>query len=243
MVLSVNILVMIKLTGEAHVVNPVPSLNEVSTMKKIGIYKITNLKNNKVYIGQTTNFHQRKLDHFKATSINQRPIELHKEIQLDKNSFAMTLIEECSIEELDSREKYWTDLYSQSHKMYNKVSGVPSKDSALIKRKSKQFSNMNTKNWKDPEYRRKKSIQSSRIQKERLKNPKYLEEKSKQLRKYTDSLKKRVAQYDMNNNLIATYDGVRIAERATGISSQAISKVAKHQKYRKSAGGYRWEFI
>ena len=212
-------------------------------MKKIGIYKITNLKNNKVYIGQTTNFHQRKLDHFKATSINQRPIELHGEIQKDKNNFAMTLIEECSIEELDSREKYWTDLYSQSHKMYNKVSGVPWKDSTLLKKKSKQFSNMNTKNWKDPEYRRKKSIQSSRIQKERLKNPKYLKEKSKQLRKYTDSLKKRVAQYDMNNNLIATYDGVRIAERATGISSQAISKVTNHQKYRKSAGGYRWEFI
>ncbi|MFJ6942823.1 MAG: hypothetical protein ACIRZV_08450, partial [Limosilactobacillus mucosae] len=62
-------------------------------------------------------------------------------------------------------------------------------------------------------------------------------------KKYTDSIKKRVAQYDKDNHLIAIYDGVRVAERATGVSSQAISKVAKHQKYRKTAGGYRWEFV
>lgn len=87
-------------------------------MKKItGIYKITNLKNNKVYIGQTTNFHQRKLDHFKATSIHQRPIELHKEIQKDKGSFSMVLIEECDAEQLDEREKYWTDVYAQTHEI------------------------------------------------------------------------------------------------------------------------------
>ena len=102
---------------------------------------------------------------------------------------------------------------------------------------------MNVKNWRDPEYRKKKSIQSSKLQKQRLKDPKYLKEKSKQLKKYTDSIKKHVAQYDKDNHLIAVYDGVRIAERATGVSSQSISKVAKHQKYRKTAGGYRWEFV
>lgn len=213
-------------------------------MKKItGIYKITNLKDNKVYIGQTTNFHQRKLDHFKATSIYQRPIELHKEIQKDKGNFSMAMIEECDADQLDEREKYWTDVYSQTHEMYNKVSGVPYQDKALREKKSKQFTEMNAKNWNNPEYRKKRGIQSSKLQKQRLKDPKYLEEKSKQLKKYTDSLKKRVAQYDKDNHLIAIYDGVRIAERATGISSQSISKVAKHQKYRKTAGGYRWEFV
>ena len=127
--------------------------------------------------------------------------------------------------------------------MYNKVSGVPSQDKTLRKKKSKQFAEMNAKNWKNPEYRKKKGIQSSRLQKQRLKDPKYLKEKSEQLKKYTDSLKKRVAQYDKDNHLIAVYDGVRIAERATGVSSQMISSVARHRPHRKSAGGYRWEFV
>lgn len=213
-------------------------------MKKvIGIYKITNLGNNKVYIGQTTNFHQRKLDHFKSTSISQRPIELHKEIQKDKDRFSMVLIEECATEQLNEKEKYWADVYARSHEMYNKVSGIPSQDKSLRKKKSKQFIEMNEKNWKNPEYRKIKSIQSSKLQKKRLKDSEYLKEKIRQLKKYTDSIKKRVAQYDKNNHLIAIYDGVRIAERSTGISSQSISKVAKHQKYRKTAGGYRWEFV
>lgn len=211
--------------------------------KIIGIYKITNLRNNKVYIGQTTNFHQRKLDHFKATSVHQRPIELHKEIQKDKDNFSMSLIEECAANQLDEKEKYWTDVYARSHEMYNKVSGIPCQDKNLRKKKSKQFAEMNAKNWNDPEYRKIKSIQSSKLQKKRLENPEYLKEKSEQLKKYTDSIKKPVAQYDKNNHLIAVYDGVRVAERATGVSSQSISQVAKHQKYRKTAGGYRWEFV
>ena len=225
-------------------VNPVSSLSGVPTMKKItGIYKITNLKDDKVYVGQTDNFHRRKIEHFKASSIYQNPIELHKEIQKDKGNFSMEIIEECGADQLDEREKYWTDVYSRTHEMYNKVSGPPSQDKTLRKKKSKQFAKMNEKNWKNPEYRKKKGIQSSRLQKQRLKDPKYLKEKIKQLKKYTDSIKKHVAQYDKDNNLIAIYDGVRIAERATGISSQSISKVAKHQKYRKTAGGYRWEFV
>lgn len=212
--------------------------------KKIGIYKITNLTNNKVYIGQTTNFHQRKIDHFKKTAINQRPVVLHKDMQkLGIDKFSMTLLEECSVSDLDSKEKLWTDIYSNDHEMYNIVSGNPSYSRHNSKIQSRKFTKMNKKNWSNPEYRKMKSQESSKIQKKRLEDPKYLAEKSAQLKKYTDSIKKRVAQYDMNGNLIKIYSGVRVAERATGIKSRNISMVANHQKYRKSAGGYRWEFV
>lgn len=212
--------------------------------RRTGIYKITNLTNNKVYIGQTTNFHQRKLDHFKKTAVNQRPINLHRDMKkVGVDKFSMTLLEECSVEGLDNREKYWTDRYSKDHEMYNIVSGNPSYSSHNKKIQSKKFTKMNKENWKNPEYRKMMSQKSSERQKKRLEDPKYLAEKSAQLKKYTDSIKKRVAQYDMNGNLIKIYSGVRVAERATGIKSRNISMVANHQKYRKSAGGYRWEFV
>lgn len=102
---------------------------------------------------------------------------------------------------------------------------------------------MNKRNWQNKEYRERHSKLSSQIQKERLKDPKYLAKKSQQLKKYTDSLKKRVGQYTKDGKLINTFDGVREAERATGINSRQISAVCLHKKYRKSAGGYRWEFI
>lgn len=212
--------------------------------KKIGIYKVTNLTDNKVYIGQTTNFHQRKIDHFKQSSINQRPIELHRDMQrLGTDHFKMELIEECSVDSLDDRERYWTEHYRLNHKLYNMVNGNPaySEHNSIIQ--SEFMREWNKKQWANPEYRKEKSKWSSELQKERLKDPKYRGDKSRQLKKYTDSIKKRVAQYDMDGNLIKIYDGVRIAERETGIGSQRISGVANHKQYRKSAGGYRWEFI
>lgn len=109
--------------------------------------------------------------------------------------------------------------------------------------KRKQFSEMNKKNWQDPKYRAKHSKLSSELQKKRLKDPEYLAKKSNDLKKYTDSIKKLIGQYDMNGKLIRTFKGVREASRATGTDSSRISAVASHKKYRKSAGGYRWEFI
>ena len=48
--------------------------------KTIGIYIIINKATGKVYIGQSTNIHQRFIDHFKKSAINQRPYNLHKDI-------------------------------------------------------------------------------------------------------------------------------------------------------------------
>jgi len=236
---------LVKLTGKALVVNPVPSLRRFTMITiQIGIYKITNLVTNKVYIGQTTNYHQRRIDHFKSSAINRRPIELHQDMhRLGADKFKMELLEKCGTNQLDDREKFWTDKYKKDHDLYNLVSGNPvySEHNSIIQ--SKFMHDWNNEQWKNPEYRAERSKQSSEVQKKRLENPKYRQEKSRQLKQYTDSIKKKIAQYDKSGNLIKVYDGVRIAERETGIGSQEISAVANHKKYRKSAGGYHWEFV
>ena len=159
--------------------------------RRTGIYKITNLTNNKVYIGQTTNFHQRKLDHFKKTAVNQRPINLHRDMKkVGVDKFSMALLEECSVEDLDNREKYWTDRYSKDHEMYNIVSGNPSYSSHNKKIQSKRFTKMNKEHWKNPEYRKMMSQKSSERQKKRLEDPEYLAEKSAQLKNTLTVLKK-----------------------------------------------------
>lgn len=81
-------------------------------MDKSGIYTITNLIDNKIYVGYTTNFRKRKGDHFANLNSNK-----HKNIHLQRaynkygrSNFKCELIEECEIEHLTSLENYWSNL-------------------------------------------------------------------------------------------------------------------------------------
>jgi group I intron endonuclease len=54
--------------------------------------------------------------------------------------------------------------------------------------------------------------------------------------------RKKVAQYDMDGNLIAVWQSIREAERVLGINHKGIGNCCKHLPRFKSAGGYRWEY-
>lgn len=55
-----------------------------------------------------------------------------------------------------------------------------------------------------------------------------------------NSTKKRVKQYDLQNNLIAIYESGAEASRQTGVNSKGISLVCLGK--RKTAGGFIWRF-
>ena len=87
-----------------------------------GIYKITNLKNGKVYIGQSENIFIRKKQHFSAlkhkTHNNK---QMQKEFTAQKGrSFRWDVVEFCDIKELNKREKYWIDQYESIERGYNR---------------------------------------------------------------------------------------------------------------------------
>lgn len=58
--------------------------------------------------------------------------------------------------------------------------------------------------------------------------------------KMINATKKRVEQYDLQNNLIASYESAAEAGRQTGINSKGISLVCTGK--RKTAGGFIWRF-
>lgn len=72
----------------------------------IGIYKITNLVNNKCYIGQSINIHNRWKQHKSALTSNR-----HHSIKLQNSwnkhgylNFKFEVIEECEVSKLNDRE-------------------------------------------------------------------------------------------------------------------------------------------
>jgi group I intron endonuclease len=80
----------------------------------IGIYKIIS-PTNKIYIGQSTNIENRWISYKQnnnfqfqtrlKNSINKYGIENHQFI----------ILEECTIDQLNNRERYYQDLYAVSY--------------------------------------------------------------------------------------------------------------------------------
>lgn len=85
----------------------------------IGIYKITNKHNNKVYIGQSIDCERRKSEHFQERFV---PIDYIINV-LGKENFSFEILEECKETELDDKEKFYIDKYKSIENGYNKARG------------------------------------------------------------------------------------------------------------------------
>lgn len=96
----------------------------------IGIYKIENLTNGKIYIGQSVHIEIRWSEHCRGTRsfIDQA---IQKE---GKNNFIFSILEECSLNELDEKEQYYIKKYnSLIPNGYNKTSGGKSFNQNFVK--------------------------------------------------------------------------------------------------------------
>ena len=79
-----------------------------------GIYKITNIENQKCYIGQAANLAERFRQHIKR-GIGAEPATRNKLYpamqEIGVENFTFEVIEECDRSLLDEREDYWQDFY------------------------------------------------------------------------------------------------------------------------------------
>ena len=79
----------------------------------IGIYKITNLKNNKVYIGQSVDIERRWSSYYcLGVKVKGQP-KLYRSLNkygLDKHKFE--IVTTCEKEELNKLERYYQELYN-----------------------------------------------------------------------------------------------------------------------------------
>ena len=91
-----------------------------------GIYKITNIQNDMCYIGQSVDIARRWKDHAKCGIGIDTPQgnKLYKAMQSEGIwNFSWELLEKCSKEELDEKEKFYISLYQSNEFGYNSTKG------------------------------------------------------------------------------------------------------------------------
>ena len=81
----------------------------------IGIYKITNKNNGKVYIGQSNNIEKRLSEHKQKRTMT---IDEYINI-LGVENFTFEVLEECALNELDIKEQQYIQKYNSQEDGYN----------------------------------------------------------------------------------------------------------------------------
>lgn len=91
-----------------------------------GIYKITNLENQKVYIGQSVDIKTRLKTHIKRGLGAETPTRNKLYTIMNKvgvENFSYEIIEQCTREQLNDKERYWISYFESQDFGYNETKG------------------------------------------------------------------------------------------------------------------------
>lgn len=214
-----------------------------------GIYKITNLINNKIYIGQSKQIEVRWQQH-KTSNKHYAIYNAFKKYGID--NFKFEIIEECPEDILNEREKYWIKFYnSLSPNGYNMTLGGDSCGHEQLEKSVQQYDLQGNfiKQFKSiKEAERKTGIDNANISACCNHKKHYYTAGGFQW-KYTDSLDiisqyhnkhlKPVLQYDLNGNFIQEFCSISEAARAVNTEVGNISRACKRQG---TSNGYKWKY-
>lgn len=93
-----------------------------------GIYKITYNKDGRCYIGQSINIEHRLKEHKKCEGQSY----IHNAIKkYGLSNFTFEVVEECSRQELDEKERYWIKFYNSYENGFNQTKGGQSFDNEV----------------------------------------------------------------------------------------------------------------
>lgn len=240
----------------------------------IGIYIITNTVNDKVYIGQVgkgknKTFMKRFDEHIWALN-NNRHCNKHLQRAWNKygeDSFTFDILEECSKDKLDEREKYWIDYYNSYKNGYNctlggdGVSGYKHTEerkqkiskavrgenhplygkhlSKEHKRKMSESLKSENNTWRGRHHSEETKQKMSESQKGKSKSKEHKQKLSEAHKgKPNIKLAKPVVQLSKDGFYITEFYGAAEAERQTGVFHSDIAKCCNGK--RNSASGYKW---
>ena len=225
----------------------------------IGIYKIENKINHKIYIGQSIDIQKRWSYHLAL--YRNGTSKLHLAMKEDGvENFFLTILEECNREELDEKERYWISFYNSAQEGYNNTEGGTKNFRNIIQEKKifqydlegkfiQEFNSMqeaakavglsgaNLTTCCQGKQKTVGGFQWSYEKKDFI-GPATNERNQKHL---WSSNKKSISQYTKDGIFISSFESAHDAARANNIKGSSHITECCNGK-RKTCGGYIWKY-
>jgi group I intron endonuclease len=204
------------------------------------IYEIVNTITNKSYVGQTKKSLKQRLSYHRNEKSKKTPF--YDGIKkYGWNNFTAIIIEECEIDDLDSREIYWiTEKNTLYPNGYNLATGGKcgihnqhTKDKISRQRTGMKFSDSHRENIRKarlgttiPEEQRKKMSESHKGFRHK--------EETKEKLKYLQPHRREVGRFDINGHLIQKFDSVKESAKMLNCDSGHVSECCNGKRKMKS---------
>lgn len=219
--------------------------------KQIGIYKIINIYNGKLYLGKSLLIKYRWKKHLWAL---KKGVHVNNHLQSAYNkygseNFLFEILEYCCKSKVCQREKYWIKKLKSCNPLfgYNKTKGGDglvatdeikekiSKSLLGIKHSTERKLNQRVSQLG----KKKSDLTKNLLSKLQIENYINNPERAKSQGKYR---RKSIQQFSLKNKLVKTFISAREAERETGVDISSITKCCNNKGYYKSAGGFIWKY-
>ena len=198
----------------------------------IGIYKIINNDNGKVYIGQSVDVEYRLCNHFSCLRHNRHDNEhLQRAYNLNPAAFTWELIQECDVDDLDVLEVYYICKYDSTdrNKGYNRSFGGQLAHKATDETRAKMSKTKKGKKFTEEHCH--KIGEANRKRK--------LSDETKS--KISSKHKVPILQYSREGIFIARFDGIQDAADKLHLKSKSsISNVLRGKA--PTGAGFIWKY-
>lgn len=197
----------------------------------VGIYKIINLANGKVYIGKSLRLEYRYKKHLWNLNKNNH-INKHLQAAYNKYSninFWFEIIEECSKSDICEREIYWIEKYKSYDPEfgYNKTKGgdgLKATNEIKLKISNSLKGKKHTLERRLNQSKAQSNLKRTHIHKKNI----------------SKSLFKKVVQYDIFDNFIKEWESINQIEKELNYNATCISRCCNNKQ--KISYGFKWKF-
>lgn len=177
-----------------------------------GIYKITCSKNNVCYIGQSVDIYKRWSKHKAKLKAHNHENQHLQNIynKYGEQTFAYEIVELCSFEQLDNKERYWIAYYGGPDSKLNCNNETGGNKNKICSKETIKKLSESHKGYKIKEETKKKISATT---------------KGKYTKRYNSIS---VLKIDKQGKIVKEYDSLSSAGREVGISYVNIKKRTKH---------------